>query len=308
MELLNYHHLRYFWTVAKEGSLRRAAEKLRISQPSICAQVKALEQAVGENLFRRQGRSLVLTETGHLVLGYAEEIFSLGQELTSAVKQSPTLRRQRLNVGITDSFPKLLSYQILKPLLESTPPVFLNCREGKNDDLLGQLATHRLDIVLMDEPAPTTMKLKSFNHPLGSSGVSFCAQKRLAKKLKGAFPKCLDQAPALLPAQTSSVRRSLDQWFLSVRVQPAVIAEFDDAALTKVVATGGHGFIVVPTVVEKEAVGRYDFEVLGRTDKCREQFYAVTAERRMNHPAGIEMIEQAHKGLFGRDGGLRLEN
>ncbi|MGV3753876.1 MAG: LysR family transcriptional regulator [Verrucomicrobiota bacterium] len=298
MEWLNYHHLRYFWTVAKEGSLRRAAEKLRISQPSICAQVKSLEAAVGEALFRKQGRSLVMTETGHLVFGYAEEIFSLGQELSSAVKQSPTMRRQRLNVGISDSFPKLLTHEILKPLLESTPPVFLTCREGKNEDLLGQLATHRLDIVLMDEPAPAALKFKSFNHPLGSSGLSFCAHKRLAKSLKGAFPKCLDQAPALLPAQTSSVRRSLDQWFLSVRVQPAVIAEFEDAALTKVVATGGHGFIVLPAVVEQEAVDRYDFTVLGRTEKCREQFYAVTAERRMNHPAAVKLIAQAQQGLF----------
>ncbi len=298
MDWLNYHHLRYFWTVAKEGSLRRAAEKLRVSQPSICAQVKALEQSVGENLFRRQGRSLVLTETGHMVFGYAEEIFSLGQELTSAVKQSPTLRRQRLNVGIVDSFPKLLSYEVLKPLLESTPPVFLNCREGKSEELLGQLATHRLDIVLLDEPAPTTLKFKSFNHALGSCGLSFCAQKRLARKMKGPFPQCLNQAPALLPAQSSSIRRSLDKWFQNIRVQPAVIAEFDDAALTKVVATGGAGFIVVPTVVEREAVERYEFQVLGRTNECREQFFAVTAERRMNHPAVVKLTEQAKKGLF----------
>lgn len=298
MEWLNYHHLRYFWAVAKEGSLRRAAEKLRISQPSICAQVKALEQAVGEELFRRQGRSLVLTETGHLVLGYAEEIFSLGQELTSAVKQSPTLRRQRLNVGIADSFPKLLSYEVLKPLLQNTPPVFLNCREGKSEELLGQLATHRLDIALLDEPAPTTLKFKSFNHPLGSCGVSFCAQKRLARKMKAPFPQCLDRAPALLPSPSSSIRRSLDKWFQSVRVQPAVMAEFDDAALTKVVAADGAGFIVVPTVVEREAVDRYEFQVLGRTGECREQFFAVTAERRMNHPAVVTLTERARQGLF----------
>lgn len=299
MEWLNYHHLRYFWAVAREGSLRAAAEKLRSSQPSICAQIKALEQAVGEKLFRRQGRNLVLTETGHLVFGYAEEIFSLGQELSSAVKQAPTTRRLRLNVGISDSFPKLLSYEILKPLIESTPPVFLSCREGKNEDLLGQLAVHRLDIVLMDEPAPTALKFKSFNHPLGDCGLSFCAHKRLTKKLNGPFPKCLHQAPALLPAPSSSIRRSLDQWFQTVRVQPVVIAEFDDAALTKVVATGGAGFIVVPTVVEKEAVEHYKFQVLGRTEKCREQFYAVTAERRMSHPAVVKLTELAQRRVFG---------
>lgn len=298
MDWLNYHHLRYFWTVAKEGSLRRAAEKLRTSQPSICAQIKSLEQAAGEQLFRRQGRSLVMTETGHLVFGYADEIFSLGQELSSAVKQAPTMRRQRLNVGVSDSFPKLLTYQILKPLIENTPPVFLSCREGKNEDLLGQLAVHRLDIVLMDEPAPTALKFKSFNHPLGSCGLSFCAHKQLAKKMAGRFPKCLNEAPALLPASTSSVRRSLDQWFQAMRIQPVVIAEFEDAALTKVVATGGAGFIVVPTVVEKEAVERYEFQVLGRTEECREHFFAVTAERRMSHPAVMKLTERAQQGLF----------
>jgi len=298
MEWLNYHHLRYFWTVAKEGGLRLAAEKLRISQPSICAQIKSLEASLGEDLFRRQGRGMVLTETGHLVFGYAEEIFSLGLELTSAVKQTPTLRRLRLNVGISDSFPKLLSFELIKPLLEAKPPVLLVCREGKNEDLLGQLATHRLDIVLMDEPAPATLKFKSYNHALGSCGVSFCVHRELAKSLKGAFPKCLDRAPALLPAQTSNVRRSLDKWFQSVRVQPEVIAEFEDAALTKVVAAGGLGFIVVPTVVEREAVGRYDFKVLGRTKKCREHFYAVTAERRMSHPAVVKLTELAQQALF----------
>ena len=297
MEWLNYHHLKYFWTVAKEGGLRAAAEKLNVSQPSICAQVKSLEESLGESLFRRQGRGLVLTETGHLVFGYADEIFSLGMELASAVKQTPTLRRLRLNVGISDSFPKLLSYQLIKPLLEAKPPVLLICREGKNEDLLGQLATHRLDIVLMDEPAPAALKFKAFNHELGNCGVSFCVHRKLAKTMKGAFPKCLDRAPALLPAQTSNVRRSLDKWFQAVRVQPEVIAEFEDAALTKVVATGGMGFIVVPTVVEREAVERYGFKVLGRTHECREYYYAVTAERRMSHPAVVKLTEMAQKSI-----------
>jgi LysR family transcriptional activator of nhaA len=298
MDWLNYHHLRYFWTVAKEGSLRKAADKLRVSQPSICAQINSLEATLGHELFRKEGRSLALTETGHMVMGYAEEIFSLGQELTSAIKQTPTLRALKLNVGMSDAFPKSLGHKILGPLLAQKPAVTITCREGKNDELLAQLAVHRLDIVLMDEPAPTTLKFKAFNHPLAVSGMTFCAHKKLAKTLKGNFPKCLHHAPALLPAQTSNVRRDLDKWFESVHVKPMVIGEFEDPALNKVIATGGYGFIVIPTVTEDAVVKRYDYAVLGRTDKCKEQFFAVTADRRMEHPAVMKLIELARAGAF----------
>lgn len=298
MEWLNYHHLRYFWTVAKEGSLRKAADKLRVSQPSICAQINALEEALGHELFRKEGRSLALTETGHMVMGYAEEIFSLGQELTSAIKQTPTLRALRLNVGISDAFPKSLSHKILGPLLAQKPAVVITCREGKNDDLLAQLAVHRLDVLLLDEPAPSTLKFKAFNHPIASSGMTFCADKKLAKTLKGPFPKCLHGAPALLPALTSNVRRDLDKWFESVHVKPDVIGEFEDPALTKVIATGGYGFVVLPSVTEADVVKRYDYAVLGRTDKCKERFFAVTAERRMEHPAVMKLTEGLQTGAF----------
>jgi LysR family transcriptional activator of nhaA len=298
MDWLNYHHLRYFWTVAKEGSLRAAADKLRVSQPSICAQINSLEAALGHELFRKEGRSLALTETGHMVMGYAEEIFSLGQELTSAIKQTPTLRVWKLNVGMSDAFPKSLAHKVLGPLLAQKPPVVVTCREGKNDELLAQLAVHRLDIVLMDEPAPTTLKFKAFNHPLASSGMTFCANKKLAATLKGPFPKCLNGAPALLPAQTSNVRRVLDKWFESVHVKPDVIGEFEDPALTKVIATGGYGFIVLPSVTEHAVVKRYDYAVLGRTTKCKEQFFAVTAQRRMEHPAVMALVQQARAGTF----------
>ncbi|MDX1953653.1 MAG: LysR family transcriptional regulator [Verrucomicrobiota bacterium] len=300
MEWLNYHHLRYFWVVAREGSLRKAAELLRVSQPSICAQVKFLEKSLGEPLFQKQGRSLALTETGHMVYGYAGEIFAIGQELTSAVKQAPTTRRLRLNVGISDSFPKLLSFQILKPLLTSTPPVYLTCREGKNEDLLDQLSKHRLDVLLSDEPAPTHLKFKTFNHSLGTCGVSFAAHPTLANSMNKPFPACLHRAPSLLPAQTSNIRRSLDQWFQSIRVQPTILAEFEDGALAKVVAADGLGFIAIPTVVEAEAIERYRFRIIGRTTQCQEQFFAITAERRMTHPALLTLTNNARTQLFSR--------
>lgn len=298
MEWLNYHHLLYFWHVAREGSIRKASEKLRVSQPSICAQLQSLEKALGEKLFRRSGRNLTMTETGQLVFGYAEEIFSLGGELLSAVKRGPTTRALKLNVGIADSVPKLVATAILKPVFSLTSPVHVVCREGKVEDLLSQLAALRLDIVLADEPASTGLPFKTFNHFLGSCGVTFCAMPELAKRLQKGYPKSLNGAPALLPTQNCSLRRSLEKWFLSLSIRPRIVAEFEDSSLMKSVATEGHGFIPVASVVAKEAVDRYRVKVIGATEKCTDQFYAITAERRLTHPAVVLITENAQKALF----------
>jgi len=292
IEFLNYHHLRYFWTVAKEGSLRRASEKLKVSQPSMCTQIKLLEANLGESLFRTSGRSLVLTEFGQLVYGYAEEIFMLGREILRATKQASGVRSLRFHVGIVDSFPKLMSYDILRPVLVHQPPVQLTCHEGKLADLVSQLNTHRIDIVLSDEPASPGVTGKVFNHLVGSSEITFCAMPTLAKKLKGRFPRNLDGAPALLPTQNCNLRRDLEKWFRSIGVEPRVVAEFEDAALTKIVATGGQGFIAVPKAVTSEAVERYGFVPIGRTKEVQTQFYAITAERRFTHPAIIAITER----------------
>lgn len=284
-EFLNYHHLRYFWTVAKEGSLKKASEKLRVSQPSMCTQIKLLESSLGETLFRTSGRSLVLTEFGKLIYSHAEEIFTLGGEILRATKEAPSSRRLHLHVGIVDSFPKLMSYDILRPVLEHEPPVQLTCHEGKLADIVSQLNTHRLDVVLADEPASPAIAGKVFNHLLGSSTITFCAMPEFAKKLKGRFPRNLDGASVLLPTQNCNLRRDLEKWFRSVDVEPNVVAEFEDAALTKIVATSGHAFIAVPTVVASEAFERYGFVPIGRTKEVETHFYAITSERRFTHPA-----------------------
>lgn len=289
---LNYHHLRYFWMVAREGSLRRASEKLNVSQPSMCTQIKLLEASLGEELFRTQGRSLVLTEFGQLIYGHAEEIFILGGEILRATKQAPGVRALRLHVGIVDSFPKLMSYDILRPVLEHQPPVRLTCHEGKLADLVSQIDAHRLDVVLSDEPTSPGTTGRLFNHLLGSSEITFCAMPSLAKKLKGRFPRNLDRAPALLPTQNCHLRRDLEKWFRSTGVEPRVVAEFEDAALTKIVATGGEGFIAVPQVVASEAIERYGFVPLGRTKEVQTQFFAITTERRFTHPAIIAITER----------------
>lgn len=297
MEWLNYHHLRYFWTVAKEGSLKKAAEKLHVSQPSISGQLSELERALGEKLFRRSGRSKVLTDAGQVAFGYADEIFTLGRELLNAIKQRPTSQALRLYVGVADSFPKLVTNEILKPVFTMPQAVHVICREGKLEDLLGQLAAHRLDIVLADEPASSGTKVRTFNHPLGGSSTTFCAAGKLAHALKKGFPASLHGAPALLPSDNTSLRRAVEGWFREVGVEPRVVAEFEDLALMKVMAAEGRGFIALPSVVAGEAVRRYGFRVLGEIDGCRVQFHAITAERRLVHPAVVVLTESARRHL-----------
>jgi LysR family transcriptional activator of nhaA len=293
MEWLNYHHLRYFYVVAKEGSLARAATRLHVSQPSISEQIRALEGALGEPLFRREGRNNKLTDAGQMVFGYADEIFALGHELMNSVRQRPGARTIRLHVGVADSFPKLVTNEILKPVFALPQAVHLVCREGKLEDLLAQLAAHRLDLVLSDEPAPSSANFKVFSHALGASDVTLCAEAKLAAKLRPGFPHSLNDAPALLPAENTALRRSLETWFRAHDVQPNVVAECEDLALIKVMAAEGRGFIAVPTVALKEAVSRYEFHRIGQASTCRMQFHALTAERRIAHPAVLVVTQSA---------------
>jgi LysR family transcriptional activator of nhaA len=230
MEWLNYHHLRYFWTVARKGGVRKAAEDLHVSQPSISAQLRLLEESLGQKLFRRSGRNLVLTETGQLVLNYADEIFSAGRELMNAVKQLPGKHPVRVNIGLTDAFPKLIAFQLLRAAFRSEAAVRMICREGEIGPLVNHLQAHRLDIVLADEPASSALKAKTFNHKLGRSGITFCARAPLAAKLRRNFPNSLDGAHALLPTQNMGMRAALESWFDSKGIRPRVVGEFEDSA------------------------------------------------------------------------------
>jgi len=293
MEWLNYHHLRYFWNVAKEGSLARAAARLHVSQPSISEQIRELESALGEKLFQREGRKNKLTDAGQVVFGYAEEIFALGRELLNAVKQRPGAKVLRLYVGVADSFPKLVTNEILKPVFAMSQTAHVICREGKMEDLLAQLAAHRLDILLADEPAASNTNFKTYNHSLGETGTTFCAEKKLAAKLRRNFPKSLHDAPALLPTENTSLRRALETWFREQQIRPRVVAEFEDLALMKVMAAEGRGFIALPSVAVNNALEHYGFQAIGRTQACRVQFHAITAERRIAHPAVALITSQA---------------
>jgi len=298
VEWLNFHHLRYFWTVARKGGVRKAADELHVSQPSISAQLRLLEDSLGEKLFKRSGRSLVLTEMGNLVLTYADEIFSAGRELMNAVKQRPGGRLLRLNVGMTDSISKLMGFEFLKPAIRFSEPVHVVCRMAAIEGLVNQLQAHRLDIVLADEPASSSLKAKTFNHRLGRSGVTFCAVPAIAKKLRRNFPQSLNGATALLPTENMGMRAVLETWFDTKGIHPRLLGEYEDSALMVFCATAGRGFTVVPTVVAREVLKHWGLRVIANVDECGTEFYAITAERRVKNPAAMAITEHAYSSLF----------
>jgi LysR family transcriptional activator of nhaA len=298
MEWLNYHHLLYFWSVAREGNLTRASRQLHLTPQTVSAQIRSLETAFDAQLFDRRGRRLVLTEVGRLAFGYAEEIFGLGRELQRAVRERPTGRPVELVVGVVDVLPKLIAHHLLEPALELGEPVRIVCREAAADELLGQLAVHRLDVVLSDTPLPPGLSVRAFNHPLGECGVAFVAEPALAGKLRRGFPDSLDGAPLLLPTADSVLRRSLDQWLDDRGLQPQITGEFQDSALLKVFGQAGVGAFCIPAVLEREVCRQYGARPVGRTDDVVERFYAISPERRVRHPAVAAICETARRELF----------
>lgn len=299
MQWINYHHLLYFWMVAKEGSIAAAAKRLHLSQPTISTQIRTLESNLGVELFDRSGRRLELTETGRLAYRYAEEIFSLGREMVDVLHERPTGKPLRMVVGVTYVVPKLIAYRLLAPALALDKGVHVTCQEDKFDRLLGQLARHELDMVISDVPLGPAISVKAFNHLLGSCGVSFFAAPSLSPRLGPQFPACLDRAPFLLPMPGSSVRRELDRWFDKHDMRPEIVGEFDDSALLKVFGQSGVGLFAGPTAIEAEIIAQYGVEVVGRTDEILERFYAITIERRLKHPGVVAISENARQSLFG---------
>lgn len=299
MEWLNYHHLRYFWVVTREGSVSRAGKELHLSQPTISAQIRALEESLGEKLFTRTGRSLVLTDMGSVVFRYADEIFSAGQELMDILKGRPTGRPMRLVVGVADVLPKLITYRLLEPALKLPESIRVVCREDKPDRLLAELATHELDLVLTDAPIGPTVKVQAFNHLLGECGVTIFGPAKLASAYRRGFPQSLNGAPFLLPADNTTLRRSFDQWFEDEGIRPMITGEFEDSALLKVFGQAGAGLFAAPSVIEAEVRRQYGVQVVGRTEALRERFYAISVERKLKHPAVVAISEAARGKLFG---------
>ena len=299
MEWLNYHHLLYFWVVAKEGSIVRASKELRLAHPTISGQIHRLEENLGEKLFARRGRNLVLTEVGRVAFRYADEIFSLGRELIDTLKGRASGKPLRLIVGVADVLPPSLVRRFLEPAFRLSHAVQIVCRADKSvEEFVAELALHRVDVVIADGPAGPGIPIRAFNHLLGECGTTFFAAPRLAASTRRKFPRSLDGTPFLLPGAPSAVRGALEQWFNSQDIHPRVVGEFDDSALAKDFGTEGMGIFAAPTVIEAEVRKQYRVRVVGRSDAVRQQFYAISVERKIRHPAVAAVCEAARKDLF----------
>ncbi|MBL6690502.1 MAG: transcriptional activator NhaR [Pseudomonadales bacterium] len=298
MRHLNYTHLLYFWTVAREGSVARAAEVLNLTPQTISGQIKLLEETIGHPLFHRVGRGLALTETGEVVRQYADEIFSLGAELTHRVKTEKAFVTTTFNVGIVDSIPKLIALRILEPAFQLEDSLKVVCIEGTLDKLLADLAIHKLDLVISDRSLPSGMGVKAYSHPLGECTVSFFASKTIARKYRQKFPESLNDAPVLMPIVESAVRRNLDDWFDQHGIRPNVVAEFSDSALLKAFGEAGYGVFPAPTAISEEITSMYHATCLGEIDSVSEQFFAISPERKLRHPAVLALTEHSRNRLF----------
>lgn len=295
--MINYKHLHYFWVVAKQGSIARASDILHLTPQTISGQLSLLEKHLDEALFSRVGRNLELTETGRLVLSYADEIFSLGGELEEMLRNIPKDRPRIFKVGVADVVPKSIAYRLIAPALELPESVRIVCREGSIDSLLADLALHKVDMVIADGPIPSSINVRGFNHPLGDCGITFFATAKLARKLKGDFPKKLDSAPLLLPGEMTVVRNRVIEWLDGQHIYPRIVGEFDDSALMKAFGRTGTGVFIAPTPIAEEVKKQYGVVSIGETNKVREQFYAISVERKISHPAVAAITETAREWL-----------
>ncbi|MBT9505295.1 transcriptional activator NhaR [Rhodoferax sp.] len=296
---MNFKHLHYFWVTAKAGGVMRAGEQLHTTPQTLSGQIKLLEEWLGRKLFRKSGRQLELTDDGRLALDYADQIFTLGAELEAAVRQPHGGQRVlEFRVGVADSVAKSVAYRLLEPALSVSEPVRLICSEGKFPDLLAQLALHRLDLVIADEPMSRRISVKAFNHALGNTPMSFFCAPQLKPQLQGPFPQCLNGMPMLIQGASASVRQQLEGWLTRHQLHPRVIGEFDDGALMTAFGRQGRGVFMAPTVLEAETVLQFGVEVIGRTDELVEEFFAVSVERRITHPCVVAITDAARGQLF----------
>jgi LysR family transcriptional activator of nhaA len=299
MERLNYHHLLYFWLVAREGSVSKAAARLRLAQPTLSGQIRTLESMLGERLFEKAGRRLRLTDTGQMVFNYAEEIFSLGEELMDTLKRRPTGQRLRLTIGLEDVVTKSMAHRLIRPLLEPPDPMRIVVRENSPEKLLAALVANEMDVLILDSPPGPDSEVRVFSHRLGESGVSLLATPELARRHRPRFPKALDGAPFLLPGRTTGLRRGLEQWFDRHRIRPHVVGEFDDSALIIEFGHSGSGIFALPSAVEGDFRRKHGFALVGRVDEVRRELFAVALQRRVTHPGVASFIDRARSELSG---------
>jgi LysR family transcriptional activator of nhaA len=301
VEWLNYHHLLYFWSVVRTGSVAAASAELRLAPPTISVQIRRLEEQLGEKLLRRTGRRVVPTEMGEAVFQYADDIFSLGRELVDMVRGRPSGRPRQLVVGVVDVMPKAIAHRLIEPALRLGERVRLMCREADPEQLLAQLALQTLDVVLTDAPIAPTVKVRAYNHLLGETSVSFLGSAKLARAHRRRFPKSLQGAPLLIQATNTGIRRSIDQWLDTSGLKPDIVGEFEDSELLWEFGGAGHGIFPVPAVLEKHVRRVHGVSVVGRTDAAHARYYAISVERRLKHPAVVAICETARHRLFATD-------
>ena len=305
---LNYKHLRYFWMVAKSGSIARASEQLHLTPQSISGQLSEFEDALGVQLFRRAGRGLELTETGQRMLGYAEQIFTLGNELLESLREDALPQSIPFRVGIADSVPKMVAYRLVEPSLGGNEPIKLICREGRLTTLLADLAVHRLDMVIADRPMPGNLNVRGYDHFLGESGITVFAATSLIPQATGSFPRMLDGMPFLMPGTEVALHPRLLRWFEAERLHPRIVGEFDDSALLIAFGQASAGFFAAPTATEAHIVRQHEVQVVGRIDTVREQIYAITNERKLTHPIIASICRIAQHDIFGAKLDLNHKN
>lgn len=298
MDFLNYHHLYYFFTVAKAGNLAKASEELSITPQTISSQIRSLEKSIGKQLFDRQHRSLQLTKLGHKVFSYASSIFTIGKELQDFLSGHHHEEDRTLVVGVANALPKFVVHHLLEPALKSKEPTRLICHEDKAERLLAELALHNFDVVLCDVPVPPNISVRAYNHLLGKCSVALLAADKLAENYQDNFPRCLDNAPFLLPTDDTALRKSLDRWFHRHRIHPHIIAEHEDGALLKAFGEGGQGIFPVPAIVAEEVEQHYHCKTLGVLGDVEEKFYAITVEKNVQHPAVALVCQQARDVFF----------
>lgn len=295
--MINYKHLHYFWMVAKEGSIARACDRLHLTPQTVSGQLTLLEENLGVKLFERVGRKLEPSDIGRLVLSYADEIFSLGNELEDSVRNLPEQQRIVFRIGIADVVPKSITYRLVAPAMQLPTPVRIICRENAIEALLAELAVHHVDLVIADGPIPQGINVKGFNHPLGECGVTFLAVPEIARRLRKDFPRSLDGEPMLLPGENTLVRGQLLDWLESQHIHPRIVGEFEDSALMKAFGQNGAGVFISPTPIASEVEKQYGVASIGSTDRVLAKFYAISVERKISHPAIAAITQTAREWL-----------
>jgi LysR family transcriptional activator of nhaA len=302
---LNFKHLRYYWMVAKTGSIAKAAEQLHLTAHAVSGQINEFEQTLGVELFRKVGRNIELTDAGRRILNYADTIFNTGDQLLDELREQITSRRRTLRIGIADAVPKVVAYRLIEPALKIDQAIRINCREGRLDLLLGELALHKLDVIIADRPMSPGSNVRAYNHLLGECGLTVFATSSLARQHKGQFPQKLDQAPFLIPGEDVAIQARLLRWFEEHQLRPTIVGEFDDGALMKAFGSAGAGFFVAPTAMQRDICLQHSVVAVGDIPTVIEQIYVITTERRLSDPAIIAMSQTAKNDIFGRGAGLQ---